>query len=97
MALTEIEKQKIREEEEFRKSIRGENPGPKNPKNKLVSALLALLLGDIGIHKFYLGQTKTGVMYLLFCWTFIPALIGFFEGIGFLIMSEEKFQKKYSK
>ena len=65
-------------------------------KSKLTAGLLALLLGDLGLHKFYLGQTKTGVIYLLFSWTFIPALISLIDGISLLTMSDEDFDKKYN-
>ncbi|MGI5069939.1 TM2 domain-containing protein [Treponema pectinovorum] len=64
-------------------------------KDKTVAGVLAILLGDIGIHKFYLGQTGKGILYLLFCWTLIPAIIALIEGIQILCMSDEKFQKKY--
>lgn len=64
-------------------------------RNKFVAALFALFLGGFGIHKFYLGQSGYGVLYLVFCWTFIPFLIGLIEGIGFLLMSEEAFARRY--
>ena len=41
----------------------------------------ALLVGGIGVHKFYAGRVGLGIVYLLFCWTFIPALIALIEGI----------------
>ena len=98
MPLTEIEKQKIKEEEEYRASVKNEiKPPVVNNKNKFTAFLLAFFLGGAGIHKFYLGKTKVGITYLLFCWTFVPVILGFIEGIGFLRMSEEKFQQKYSK
>ncbi len=69
---------------------------PSWPKrNKLVAALLAIFLGGIGIHKFYLGKIVWGIVYLLFAWTFIPELVGFIEGIVYLCMSDERFQEKY--
>lgn len=64
-------------------------------KNKIVAAILALLLGGLGIHKFYLGQNGKGVLYLLFCWTYIPAIIAFVEGIMILCSNDENFQIKY--
>ena len=48
-------------------------------KNPTTAILLGLLLGGIGGHKFYLGQTGAGIVYLLFFWTYIPGLIAFFE------------------
>lgn len=68
---------------------------PRTTKSKSTAGIFALLLGGIGIHKFYLGQTGLGVVYLLFCWTMIPALIAFIEGIILLTMSDEAFAQKY--
>jgi TM2 domain-containing membrane protein YozV len=64
-------------------------------KSKTTAGLFALLLGGIGIHKFYLGQIAAGVLYLLFFWTLIPALIAFVEGIVLLGMSDAEFARKY--
>jgi TM2 domain-containing membrane protein YozV len=64
-------------------------------KNRIAAALFALLLGAVGIHKFYLGRVGQGILYLLFCWTFIPAIIGFIEGIIYLSMSDASFEEKY--
>ena len=64
-------------------------------KSKIAAGLLALLLGGLGIHKFYLGQAGKGVMYILFCWTYIPALLGLIEGITILCSKDENFQIKY--
>jgi TM2 domain-containing membrane protein YozV len=64
-------------------------------KNKVVAGLLAIFLGGFGIHKFYLGKIGQGILYLIFCWTFIPAVVGFFEGIVYLATSDVNFQRKY--
>ena len=61
----------------------------------MTAALLALFLGGLGAHRFYLGRTGSGILYLLFFWTFIPALIAFVEAIILLTMSDEDFVKKY--
>lgn len=63
--------------------------------NKTTAALLALFLGGLGLHKFYLGRTGMGLICLVFCWTFIPAFISLVEGIQFLSMSESEFAMKY--
>ena len=48
-------------------------------KNPTAAVVLALFLGGVGAHRFYLGETGIGIIYLLFVWTFIPAIIAFFE------------------
>lgn len=64
-------------------------------KSKIVAGILALLLGGLGIHKFYLGQTGKGILYLLFCWTYIPGILAFIEGLMILCGNDENFQIKY--
>jgi TM2 domain-containing membrane protein YozV/ribosomal protein L40E len=68
---------------------------PPSGRSKIAAGLFAIFLGGIGIHKFYLGRVGQGILYLLFFWTFIPAIIGFIEGIVYLSMSEQSFQRKY--
>lgn len=65
-------------------------------KEKGTAALLAFLLGGIGIHRFYLGQTGLGLLYLFLCWTFIPAVIALIDCIVFLSMTKESFDKTYN-
>ena len=50
-----------------------------NDKNKLAAALLAIFLGGLEIHKFYLRKSRNGDFISHFCWTGIPAIIGFIE------------------
>jgi hypothetical protein len=64
-------------------------------RNRIVAIVLALFLGGFGLHRFYTGRIASGVLYLLFAWTFIPAIIAFVEAIFFLMMSDEEFQRKY--
>lgn len=64
-------------------------------KSKVVAGILALLLGGIGIHKFYLGKIGAGIVSILFCWTGIPALVGFIEGLVYLLSNDENFQLKH--
>ncbi|MDR2195988.1 MAG: NINE protein [Gallionellaceae bacterium] len=68
-----------------------------NGKSRIAAALFAFFLGGFGIHKFYLGQIGLGIVYLIFCWTFIPAFVAFIEGVLFLTMSDETFNQKYGQ
>jgi TM2 domain-containing membrane protein YozV len=65
-------------------------------KNKTTAGLLAIFLGGIGVHKFYLGRGGIGILYLLFCWTFIPAFVAFIDAIILFSMSESEFNVKYN-
>ena len=65
-------------------------------KNKTTAGLLGIFLGAFGGHHFYLGNTGRGIAYLLFFWTYIPGFIGFIEGIMFLCMNEDDFDRKYN-
>ena len=70
---------------------------------RLVAALLAIFLGCLGVHKFYLGINKVGLIYLLVSilgsFLLIPTLvIGVFsliDGIKYLMCSDEEFERVY--
>lgn len=65
------------------------------PKSKAVAILLAVTLGAFGAHRFYLGRPGSGLLYLLFSWTLIPALIAFIEAFVILLSDPVSFQLKY--
>lgn len=52
--------------------------------NKTIYCILALLLGGLGIHKFYAGKISAGILFILFCWTCIPAIIALVDFISAL-------------
>ena len=66
-------------------------------KNQYIAALLAIFLGGFGVHRFYLGNIFIGILYLLFCWTGIPAILGIIEGVYFLCIKEPIFNLKYNQ
>ena len=71
------------------------DPPPRPMKSRGVAAVLAILLGGLGAHKFYLGKPIQGLIYLIFCWTWIPAILGLIEGVVYLAGSDESFARKY--
>ena len=77
-------------------------------KSKIAAGLFALLLGGIGIHKFYLGYTGPGLVFLLvntIGWIITIFLLGIpnivlwtiamIEGIIYLTKSDEEFERTY--
>lgn len=64
-------------------------------KQKVVAGLLALFLGSIGVHHFYLGSTMAGVVTIVACCGF-GNLIGLVEAIMLLTMSDADFDAKYN-
>jgi TM2 domain-containing membrane protein YozV len=72
----------------------GPPPGTRPRKDKVTAGLLAIFLGGLGVHRFYLGDWW-GIFYLLFCWTFIPGIVAFIEGIIFLTMKDDAWNAQY--
>lgn len=73
-------------------------------KNKIVAGILAILLGALGIHKFYLGYNTPAIIMLAV--TLVGSLlfglgplamgvIGIVEGIIYLTKTDEDFYNTY--
>ncbi|MDD3587186.1 MAG: TM2 domain-containing protein [Thermoguttaceae bacterium] len=71
------------------------------PKSRVTAACLAIFLGHIGIHKFYMGSWGWGIVYvaLVLCTFFIgwfaTSIVGLAEGIQYFCMTDEDFAAKY--
>lgn len=64
------------------------------PKYRIVGAILAILFGTFGAHKFYMNKTKMGLLYILLFPTGIPTILGLIEGILYFTDTEESFQHR---
>ncbi|CAM1349166.1 hypothetical protein CSC81_05090 [Tenacibaculum discolor] len=77
------------------------NTVPNQESKRVISGVLGILLGSLGIHKFVLGYTKEGVIMLLLTVLtcgfggFITSIIGLIEGIIYLTKSDEEFIETY--
>ena len=43
--------------------------------NKTIYIIVALILGGLGVHKFYADQVGQGILHLVFFWTGIPSVV----------------------
>lgn len=64
-------------------------------KSRPIAVILALVLGGLGFHKFYMGRTGMGILYFLFCWTGLPSLVGIIEGVRYAMMDDMEFERRY--
>ncbi|AIL46761.1 TM2 domain-containing protein [Elizabethkingia anophelis] len=70
---------------------------PYKSEKKLVAGILGILIGYLGIHKFYLGYTKAGIIQLIASVVTcgVAGIISFVEGIIYLTKSDEEFDRTY--
>ena len=70
-------------------------------KSKLAAGLLGIFWGSLGIHKFYIGYNKAGLIMLLVSLltcgigASIMMVIGIVEGIMYLTKTDEEFEAIY--
>ena len=74
-----------------------ENPQPR--KSRVAAGVLGILLGTLGMHKFYLGYTGTGIVHIVLTILVITApvsaVVGLIEGIIYLTKTDEDFHDTY--
>ncbi|MCY4527953.1 MAG: TM2 domain-containing protein [Chloroflexi bacterium] len=68
-------------------------------KSKIVAGILGILLGALGIHKFYLGYVGAGIVHIVLTILIITApisgIIGLIEGIMYLVKPDDEFHDTY--
>jgi len=65
-------------------------------KDKTLTGLLAIFLGWAGIHRFYLGQVKLGIFYVISMFVGVSLILGLIDAVVFLTMDQEDFDDKYN-
>ncbi len=70
---------------------------PPGAEKKVVAGVLGILLGSLGVHRFYLGDTKGGILRIVITVATcgFASVIGLIEGIIYLIKSDEEFVQTY--
>ncbi|MDE3742454.1 TM2 domain-containing protein [Maribacter polysaccharolyticus] len=90
---------------EFSDSAKEAFSGAGGENKKLLSGILAIVLGSLGIHKFILGYTKEGIIMLAVTIVLgfftcgigasLMGILGLIEGILYLTKSDEEFYNTY--
>ncbi|MFT5103317.1 MAG: TM2 domain-containing membrane protein YozV [Candidatus Latescibacterota bacterium] len=83
----------------------GWNKVTENKENKkIITGILAIVFGYLGIHKFVLGYTQEGVILLVLgllgiftcgITSIISGIIGLIEGVIYLTKNDEEFYNTY--
>ena len=76
-------------------------PIPGNDRNRYVAAAIALLIGWLGIHRFYLGRTGSAIVMLVLSCTIAGLVVSmpwaFIDMIRYLMMSDREFAERYAR
>jgi TM2 domain-containing membrane protein YozV len=76
-------------------------PAPVTDRNKYVAAVLAFFIGTLGIHRFYLGRTGSGIAMLVLSITVVGLLVSapwaLIDTIRYLMMSDRDFAARYPR
>jgi hypothetical protein len=80
-------------------------PAPSRPapldgdRNKYIAALIAFLVGPLGIHRFYLGRTGSGIVMLVLTCTILGLFLtvpwALIDMIRYLVMPDREFAARY--
>ena len=85
MTNDQLQNEILKEQLEQLKSMKEDSSKP----SLTVYLLLALFLGGIGAHDFYVGKPLKGLIKLAFCWTGIPTIVSLFNIIGALMNKDD--------
>lgn len=72
-----------------------------NDRNKYVAAVVAFIVGPLGIHRFYLGRNGSGLTMLLLSCTLVGLFLtvpwALIDTVRYLIMSDREFAARYAR
>jgi len=73
------------------------SPSGPEGKSRGVAGLLAILIGTLGVHYFYLGKVGGGILTIIlsFVTCGLWGIIVLIQGILMLCMTNEEFERKY--
>jgi TM2 domain-containing membrane protein YozV len=62
---------------------------------RMTAGILAILVGWLGAHRFYMGDTKGGIIRILTNLLCLGGIIGLVEGIIYLTKTDAEFHEIY--
>jgi TM2 domain-containing membrane protein YozV len=65
-------------------------------RSRTTALVLTVLLGWLGMHKFYLGRKTAGWVYLFMFWTGIPFALSIIDAIILFSMSDRDFDLRHN-
>jgi TM2 domain-containing membrane protein YozV len=70
---------------------------PYRSEKKMIAGILAIFLGTLGVHKFYLGYQKEGIIQLVvgIVTCGFAGIVGVVEGVIYLTKTDEEFDRTY--
>lgn len=68
----------------------------RHKKDRITAIILAIFLGVIGIHRFYLNQTGLGILYIILSITGVSFLLSIIDVLLWAVQDEEEFDRKYN-
>jgi TM2 domain-containing membrane protein YozV len=78
------------------RAIQVASSGMPGGRKRMTAVILALLLGWMGGHKFYLGENIAGSLYLMWSWTSVPLILSLYEAMVLSQMSTVNFNMTYN-
>ncbi len=70
----------------------------KEDVSRITAGVLGIFCGNFGIHRFYMGHTNAGIVYLVvgvFTGTAVSTIAGVIDGVLYLVATDEEFTSKY--
>lgn len=67
--------------------------------SRIAAAVIGIFCGSVGIHRFYMGHTNSGIVYLVVGVVTagtVTSVVGLIDGIIYLLATDEEFQQKYA-
>lgn len=73
----------------------------RSDRNRVIAALIAFFIGTLGLHRFYLGRTGTGILMLVLSCTILGLFLtvpwALIDCVRYLAISDEEFDRRYGR